>query len=120
MRSHALKSRTYLTTIPWGAELRRIPEFAGAHHEKLDGSGYPQGLQAGQIALQTRIMTIADIFDATTAIDRPYRKATPLAKALEILQSEAAAGLLDSALVQLFIERVLPDILQDYRFASPE
>lgn len=120
MRSHALKSRTYLMTIPWGAELRRIPEFAGAHHEKLDGSGYPHGLQAGQIAVQTRILTIADIFDATTAIDRPYRKATPLAKALEILQSEAAAGLLDSALVQLFIERVLPDILQDYGFASPE
>jgi HD-GYP domain-containing protein (c-di-GMP phosphodiesterase class II) len=118
MRGHALKSRTYLSTIPWGPELRRIPEFAGAHHEKLNGTGYPHGLQSDQIALQTRILTIADIFDATTGIDRSYGAPATVSKALEILQYEASVGLLDSALVALFVERVVPDILQDYRLAS--
>jgi 3',5'-cyclic-nucleotide phosphodiesterase len=118
MRSHALKSRTHLMTIPWGPELRRIPEFAGAHHEKLDGSGYPHGLTAVQIPVQTRILTIADIFDATTSIDRPYSEASTVSKALEILRYESSLGMLDSSLVGLFIERVVPDIVQDYRLAS--
>lgn len=115
MRNHALLSRTHLMTIPWGPELRRIPEIAGAHHEKLDGSGYPHGLPAAQILLQTRILTIADIFDATTSIVRPYSEASTVSKALEILRYEASAGMLDSSLVGLFIERVVPDIVQDYR-----
>ena len=118
MRSHALKSRTHLMTIPWGPELRRIPEFAGAHHEKLGGSGYPHGLTAVQIPVQTRILTIADIFDATTSIDRPYSEASTVSKALEILRYESSLGMLDSSLVGLFIERVVPDIVQDYRLAS--
>jgi HD-GYP domain-containing protein (c-di-GMP phosphodiesterase class II) len=105
-------------TIPWGPELRRIPEFAGAHHEKLDGSGYPHGLTAVQIPVQTRILTIADIFDATTSIDRPYSEASTVSKALEILRYESSLGMLDSSLVGLFIERVVPDIVQDYRLAS--
>ena len=117
MRGHALKSRTHLMTIPWGPELRRIPEIAGAHHEKLDGSGYPHGLASAQIPLQTRILTIADIFDATTAIDRPYSEASTVTKALQILQYESSAGMLDVSLVELFIERVVPDIVQDYRLA---
>jgi 3',5'-cyclic-nucleotide phosphodiesterase len=81
-----------------------VPDLAGRHHEKLDGSGYPQGLTADDIPLGTRMMTIADIYDALVARDRPYKKALPLDRALSILEAEAEAGQLDTSLVQLWIE----------------
>jgi 3',5'-cyclic-nucleotide phosphodiesterase len=114
MRSHALKSRTYLSTIPWSRELSRIPEFAGAHHEKLDGSGYPFGITAEAIPLQARILTVCDIFDAMTAIDRSYRKASPVSRVVQTLLDEAEAGMLDRDLVRLFIDKVVPHVTQDY------
>jgi HD-GYP domain-containing protein (c-di-GMP phosphodiesterase class II) len=113
IRSHVVHSREFLAQIPWTREFRRIPTIAGAHHEKLDGSGYPQGLTGEQIPVQSRIMTIADIYDALTAGDRPYKRAVPVEEALAILQTEQRAGALDGELVDLFVnarvyERTLP------------
>ena len=87
-------SHTYefLQKIPWTGELRRIPEIAWAHHEKLDGSGYPRGLTAPAIPVQSRMMTIADIYDALVAWDRPYKKSVAEERARDILQQEAAGG----------------------------
>jgi HD-GYP domain-containing protein (c-di-GMP phosphodiesterase class II) len=89
--------------IPWTANLGRVADIAHGHHEKLDGTGYPRGIEADEIALQTRIMTVSDIFDALTASDRPYKNALSENRALEILDMEAEAGMLDSDIVRLLI-----------------
>ena len=104
IEKHVTHSFHFLRTIPWTRDLARVPDLAGRHHEKLDGSGYPQGLAADDIPLGTRMMTIADIYDALVARDRPYKKALPLERALSILEAEAKAGKLDTSLVQLWIE----------------
>jgi HD-GYP domain-containing protein (c-di-GMP phosphodiesterase class II) len=104
IESHVTNSYHFLRTIPWTKDLARVPELAYGHHEKLDGSGYPRGLAGDAIPLGVRMMTIADIFDALTASDRPYKKAMPLEVALGILEAEARAGKLDTTLVQLWIE----------------
>jgi HD-GYP domain-containing protein (c-di-GMP phosphodiesterase class II) len=104
IEKHVTHSFNFLRTIPWTKDLARVPDLAGRHHEKLDGSGYPQGLTADDIPLGTRMMTIADIYDALVARDRPYKKALPLEHALNILETEAKAGKLDVSLVQLWIE----------------
>jgi HD-GYP domain-containing protein (c-di-GMP phosphodiesterase class II) len=103
VEKHVTHSFNFLRTIPWTKDLARVPDLAGRHHEKLDGSGYPQGLAADDIPLGTRMMTIADIYDALIARDRPYKEALPLERALSILEAEAKAGKLDAALVQLWI-----------------
>jgi HD-GYP domain-containing protein (c-di-GMP phosphodiesterase class II) len=84
--------------------MERIPEIARAHHEKLNGRGYPQGMSAIEIPLQSKIMTVADIYDALTASDRPYKKALATERALEILGFEVEEGHLDAELVQVFRE----------------
>ena len=104
IEKHVTHSFNFLRTIPWTKDLARVPDLAGRHHEKLDGSGYPQGLTADDIPLGTRMMTIADIYDALVARDRPYKKALPLEHALSILETEAKTGKLDASLVQLWIE----------------
>src|SRR5439155_1282690 len=101
---YAGKKIQFLAQIPWTKEFRRIPEMARAHHEKLDGSGYPYGVKANEIPLQSRIMTIADIYDALTAGDRPYKGALPVAAALDILGAERREGRLDGALLDLFVD----------------
>ena len=108
MKAHSARSQEYLSQIPWSEQLKNIPCIAGWHHEKLNGSGYPNGLEAEEIPAQVRILTICDIFDALTAADRPYRKAVPQEKANQILFDEANRGLLDKDLVDLFIRSVLP------------
>jgi len=104
IRSHVVHTWEFLSQIPWTKEFRRVPEIARSHHEKLDGSGYPDAIKGDEIPLQSRIMTIADIFDALTAADRPYKKAVPLELALDILHAERRAGALDAALLDLFVE----------------
>jgi HD-GYP domain-containing protein (c-di-GMP phosphodiesterase class II) len=94
----------FLSQIPWTGEFSRVPEIAFAHHEKLDGTGYPRKLRAEDIPIQSRMMTIADIFDALVAWDRPYKKAVPVDTALTILDEEATQGKLDIGLLQVFIE----------------
>ena len=94
----------FLSQIPWTRTLRRVPEIAYGHHEKLDGHGYPRAVPAPAIAVETRIMTIADIYDALTASDRPYKKALPAEKALSILGDEAKRGQVDQSLLDVFVE----------------
>ena len=104
IESHVTHTYSFLSKIPWTGEFRRVPEIAYAHHEKLDGSGYPRKLAADQIPVQSRMMTIADIFDALVAWDRPYKKSVPVARALDILREEAGAGKLDGRILDLFVE----------------
>jgi len=104
IESHVTHTYRFLATIPWTSKLRRIPEIAYGHHEKLDGKGYPRQIAAPELPIQTRMMTISDIYDALTASDRPYKKAVPASKALDILGSEAKESKLDSALLHLFID----------------
>ncbi len=104
IESHVSHTFAFLTLIPWTKNLARLPEIAYAHHEKLDGSGYPRGLRTEQIPVQSKIMTIADIYDALTARDRPYKPALPVEKALDILQQEADAGKVDGNLLRVFVE----------------
>ena len=104
LQSHVLHTYQFLAQIPWTKEFRRIPEIARSHHEKLDGSGYPYGMKGEAISVQSKMMTIADIYDALTAGDRPYKKAVPAEIALDILQEERRAGHIDGTLVDLFIE----------------
>lgn len=103
IESHVSQTYRFLSSIPWTADLARIPEIAHGHHEKLDGSGYPRRLRAPEIAVPSRILTVCDIYDALTASDRPYKKAVPREGALRILQDEAKTGLLDGWLVETFI-----------------
>jgi HD-GYP domain-containing protein (c-di-GMP phosphodiesterase class II) len=95
----------FLSKIPWTRALKRVPEIAGAHHEKLDGSGYPHKLSGDRIPLQARMMTICDIYDALTASDRPYKTATSSDFALSYLHSQAREGKLDAGLVDLFTQK---------------
>jgi len=104
IQSHVSHTRDFLAVLPWPPELARVPEIAGAHHEKLDGSGYPLGLVGDQIPLASRVMTVCDIYDALTAMDRPYKRAMPLETALAILDDEARQGLLDPDIVHAFVE----------------
>lgn len=104
IESHVVHTYNFLKQIPWTRDLSRVPEIAYRHHEKLDGSGYPLGLQDADIPLGARLMSIADIYDALTARDRPYKKAMPIERALSILQSDAQHGKLDASLVRIWIE----------------
>ncbi|MDC0671600.1 HD family phosphohydrolase [Nannocystis radixulma] len=104
VQNHVRHTFEFLRQIPWGQRLKRVPEIAGMHHEYLDGSGYPRGAAAAAIPIQARMMTVADIFDALTAADRPYKKAVPVDKALDILHAEADAGKLDRVVLEVFVK----------------
>ncbi len=104
IESHVTHTYRFLLQIPWTKELSQIPLIAYGHHEKLDGRGYPRKVGAGEIPVQTRMMTISDIFDALTASDRPYKRAVPLQRALDIMHDEVKAGMLDRDLFQLFVD----------------
>ncbi|MBI4590148.1 MAG: GAF domain-containing protein [Candidatus Rokubacteria bacterium] len=104
IESHVVHTFQFLAQIPWTKELRRVPDISRAHHEKLNGSGYPYGMRGDEIPLQSKIMTISDIFDALTAADRPYKRAVPLDQALDILEYESKAGAIDATLLNLFID----------------
>jgi HD-GYP domain-containing protein (c-di-GMP phosphodiesterase class II) len=104
IQAHVVHTFQFLSQIPWTRELRRVPEIARSHHEKLDGSGYPYGIRADDIPLQSRMMAIADIYDALTSTDRPYKKVVRVEEALDILDAERRSGALDSGLLDLFIE----------------
>jgi HD-GYP domain-containing protein (c-di-GMP phosphodiesterase class II) len=104
IESHVTHTYKFLNEIPWTKDLRRVPLIAYAHHEKLDGTGYPNKLTADQIPLQSKMMTISDIFDALTAWDRPYKKAVPMERALNILVEESNVGHIDKDLLDIFIQ----------------
>jgi HD-GYP domain-containing protein (c-di-GMP phosphodiesterase class II) len=104
IESHVTHTYRFLSKIPWTRALRRVPEIAYAHHEKLDGKGYPRSIPAEQIPVQSKMMAISDIYDALTAADRPYKRAVPHVGALDILSKEAQGGQLDRELFQVFVE----------------
>jgi len=103
IEAHVQWTKDFLAVLPWPKELSQVPEIAGAHHEKMNGKGYPQGLVGEEIPLASRVMTVCDIFDALTAMDRPYKSAIGDDRAFEILYMEAKEGLLDTDLVDVFV-----------------
>jgi len=104
IESHVTHTYKFLSQIPWTGEFRRVPEIAYAHHEKMDGTGYPRKLASTAIPVQSRMMTISDIFDALVAWDRPYKKSVPVERALDILRDEARSGKLDMQLLDVFVD----------------
>ncbi|HLL53464.1 MAG TPA: HD domain-containing phosphohydrolase, partial [Myxococcaceae bacterium] len=108
IESHVTHTFNFLKQIPWTQDLKDVPEIAYAHHEKLNGRGYPRSIPAPRIPVQSKMMAISDIYDALTASDRPYKKAVPHALACDILKKEADSGQLDAELFRVFIEADIP------------
>ncbi|MEK6794212.1 MAG: HD domain-containing phosphohydrolase [Spirochaetota bacterium] len=111
IETHVTHTYKFLTQIPWTDDLRNIPEIAYKHHEKLNGSGYPNKVGSVEIPVQSRIMTIADIFDALTARDRPYKKAVDLTRSLTILDEEVERGNLDAELYMIFRQQEIYNLV---------
>jgi HD-GYP domain-containing protein (c-di-GMP phosphodiesterase class II) len=112
IESHVIHSFNFLLQIPWTKEIREIPRIARAHHEKLNGTGYPYKLKSDEIPIQAKIMTICDMFDALSASDRPYKKAVPAERALDILDMSVKQHELDPELYRLFLEAKIFNRLQ--------
>ena len=108
IESHVSHTFRFLSQIPWTRALKRVPDIAYAHHERLNGSGYPRRIPADTIPVQSKMMAISDVYDALTAADRPYKKAVPHPAALDILHQEAKSGMLDSDLLRIFVEAEIP------------
>ena len=104
IESHVVHSFNFLSQIPWTTDFSGIPEIARAHHEKLNGTGYPYGLTADEIPVQAKMMTICDIYDALSASDRPYKRAVPADRALDILKLCVRDHEVDPELFRVFIE----------------
>ena len=107
IENHAEMTMKILSELPFPKKYARVPEFAGSHHEKLDGSGYPRGLRGDELSLQARIMAIADIFEALTARDRPYKVPMRLSQAIKILHFMTKDNHIDSDLYRLLLEKRL-------------
>jgi HD-GYP domain-containing protein (c-di-GMP phosphodiesterase class II) len=120
IESHVVHTANFLRLIPWTPELARIPAIAESHHEKLDGTGYPNGLLDTDIPVGSKMMAICDIYDALTASDRPYKSAVPKDVAYRILEDEGSAGKLDTDLVGLFISADIQQILVGKEYGSVE
>ena len=112
MQGHAAVTLKMLQQIPFTKKLKNIPNFAGAHHEFINGNGYPLGLKGDEIPFEGKIMAVTDIAEALTASDRPYKKAMPLETVYRILRSMSEKGELDNDLVELFIENEIYKIYQ--------
>jgi len=104
VESHVTHTFRFLEKIPWTGPLADVPAIAYAHHERLNGRGYPRKLTAEAIPPQSKMMAIADVFDALAASDRPYKVAVPVGKALDILAEETKAGLMDPGLFRIFVD----------------
>ena len=111
IEAHVTHTYAFLNRIPWTKHLKNVPNIAYAHHEKLDGSGYPQGLPMQEIPFQSQILTIADIYDALTASDRPYKRRLSVAATLAILRQEASKNKINSDLVDIFEQRQVFNVL---------
>ena len=119
IESHVVHTHNFLSRIPWGKAYGRVPDIAGRHHEKLDGTGYPDRATAEDISLASRMMAIADIYDALTAADRPYKKAMPHERAMQIVGFEVKAGHLDLDLFKLFEQARIFEIVQQRAYTGP-
>jgi len=123
IESHVSHSYNFLVQIPWTRDLRGVPEIAHGHHEKLNGAGYPRGIKDEEIVLQAKMMCVCDIFDALTATDRPYKKAAPLDRAIQILKFEVKDQHLCPELVNIFINKKVyraVDQFKDAEYVEPE
>lgn len=107
MNRHIVSTIAMLEALPWPRHLERVPEYAGGHHERVDGRGYPRGLTRDQMSVPARIMAIADIFEALTAADRPYKTAKSLSESLAILSQMHSSGHIDPDLFRLFVREKL-------------
>jgi HD-GYP domain-containing protein (c-di-GMP phosphodiesterase class II) len=111
IQAHVVHTYDFLKQIPWTRHLQGVPGIARSHHEKLDGTGYPQGLMAVEIPIQSQMMAIADIYDALTASDRPYKPRLSIEKSLAILQQEADQQKINPDLLELFARRQVYQVL---------
>jgi HD-GYP domain-containing protein (c-di-GMP phosphodiesterase class II) len=102
---HIVATIKMLEALPWPRHLRDVPEYAGGHHERMDGKGYPRGLTRDQMSIQARVMGIADIFEALTAKDRPYKRGKTLSESLRILGNFKQGGHIDPDLFDVFIRQ---------------
>jgi HD-GYP domain-containing protein (c-di-GMP phosphodiesterase class II) len=115
---HIVATIKMLETLPWPKHLKNVPEFAGGHHERMDGKGYPKGLTGDQMSVQARIMGIADIFEALTASDRPYKPGMKLSQAMSIMNKLKMDGHIDPDLFDIFFKQ---DVYRRYaeQFLNP-
>jgi len=104
IESHVTHTYIFLSKIPWTSEFKKVPDIAYSHHEKLDGTGYPRQIKSNDIPFPSKMMAISDIYDALTASDRPYKKALPAEKAIDILGFEVKANKLDPDIYKVFVE----------------
>ncbi|GGO75739.1 metal-dependent phosphohydrolase [Marinobacterium nitratireducens] len=104
INDHIVQTIIMLEKLPYPRHLRRVPEIAGGHHERMDGNGYPKRLRGEEMSQAARMMAIADVFEALTAADRPYKEAKSLSQSLRIMASMRDGGHLDPDLLRLFLE----------------
>ncbi len=102
---HIVATIKMLEALPWPKHLKNVPEYAGGHHERMDGKGYPKGLVREQMSVQARVMGIADIFEALTARDRPYKHGMKLSEAMRILENFRNNGHIDPDLFEVFVQQ---------------
>ncbi|HEY8609146.1 MAG TPA: HD domain-containing phosphohydrolase [Noviherbaspirillum sp.] len=115
INNHISVTIRMLESLPWPKHLRNVPEYAGGHHERMDGNGYPRGLRGDQMSVQARVMAIADIFEALTAKDRPYKKGKTLSESLQILGGFRLRNHIDPDLFDIFIrEKVYLEYARRY------
>ena len=115
IREPATVSYKILSQLPFSGPLAKVPEIAASHHEKLNGKGYPRGLTAKELTLEARILAVADIFEALTAPDRPYKDPTPLSRVLRIIGFMVSDGELDGELVAFAIQS---GVLDEYAMSE--
>ncbi len=119
IKQHIVVTIDMLEQLPWPKHLRNVPEYAGGHHERMDGQGYPRGLRREQMSWQARMLGLADIFEALTAADRPYKQAMPLSQALTIMEKMVANGHIDPDLFDVFVRQGVP-LQYGQMFLSPQ
>ena len=104
INDHIVQTIVMLENLPFPQHMERVPEIAGGHHEKMDGTGYPKKLKGTEMSVPARIMAIADVFEALTAADRPYKKAKTLSESIHIMAHMVDDQHLDAELFRLFLE----------------
>ena len=119
INNHIVATIKMLESLPFPKNLQNVPEYAGGHHEKMDGTGYPRGLKRDEMSVQARIMAIADIFEALTASDRPYKTGKKLSECLKIMGSMKQDEHIDPDIFEIFIkQRIYLDYADE--FLDPE
>ena len=116
---HIVSTIHMLEALPWPRHLSRVTEFAAGHHERMDGKGYPLGLTGAEMSVQARIMAIADVFEALTAADRPYKPPKPLSECLAIMARMAREGHIDPDIYRVFVDERIPQAYAR-EFLQPE